>query len=225
MCQPAPVINQFGRDVERVFGIPTTYNQPGPGGVFLGSVGDQAHSTRASSHNCASAPGGQESPVNGVAYHPGYAHAWDGRPRTKAIGEAMRAATLKDRRCRYVLFDNVGTKPNGETWTLDHPTWHVSMNPGTHDDTRPFFDEGDLFTMGQFEQIMDRLPGEKQQARDRNRVKAIGQLARANNRMLEELTDAQANERKVDLKTLSAARAARDAALLILDELDQEEDE
>src|SRR5688572_30801373 len=107
MCQPAPVVERYGKDMALIFGIPREFNVPGPGGVFLGSVGDQAHSTRASSHNCASAPGGQESPVNGVSYAPQFAHAWDARPKTKAIGEEMRAATLKDPRCRYVLYDNV----------------------------------------------------------------------------------------------------------------------
>lgn len=135
MCSPAPVINQLGRDMAAHFGIPTTYGQPGPGGVFLGSVGDQAHSMRRSSHNCAGAPGGQES----GNYAPQYAHAWDARPSSHEHGMKMVRALLRDPRVRYVIFDSVGYKANGETWSTYHPTFHVSMNPGTHNDTRPFF--------------------------------------------------------------------------------------
>lgn len=135
MCQPAPVINRLGRDMADHFGIPTTYGQYGPGGVFLGSVGDQAHSTRRSSHNCAGAPGGQES----GDYAPQYAHAWDARPSSHEHGMAMVRALLRDPRVRYCIYDGTGYKPNGETWSTYHPTFHVSMNPGTHDDTRPFF--------------------------------------------------------------------------------------
>lgn len=182
MCQPAPVALAYGRDVARVFAIPETYGVQGPGGVHLGIVGDQAHASHASSHNCAP---NQESPVNGVAYHPNYAHAWDARPATKAIGEAMRAATLRDDRCRYVLYDNVGTKPNGETWTLDHPTYHVSFLPGTHDIIRPFFDEGDeLMGVGddilaKLREIDDDLPEKAAFERLQARVRAIGPALRA----------------------------------------------
>lgn len=139
MCSPAPVINRLGKDMAEHFGIPEQYNTPGPGGVFLGSVGDQAHSVRRSSHNCAGAPGGQESSVNGVYYAGQYAHAWDARPSSHEHGMAMVRALLKDPRVRYVIYDSVGYKPSGETWSTYHPTFHVSMLPGTHDDTRPFF--------------------------------------------------------------------------------------
>ena len=135
MCSPAPVINRLGRDMAEHFGIPTTYGQPGPGGVFLGSVGDQAHSMRRSSHNCAGAPGGQES----GDYAPQYAHAWDARPSSHEHGMAMVRACLRDSRVRYVIFDSVGYKPDGSTWSTYHPTFHVSLLPGTHDDTRPWF--------------------------------------------------------------------------------------
>lgn len=135
MCSPAPVINRLGRDMAEHFGIPTTYGQPGPGGVFLGSVGDQAHSMRRSSHNCAGAPGGQES----GDYAPQYAHAWDARPSSHEHGMKMVRALLQDPRVRYVIFDSVGYKPDGDTWSTYHPTFHVSMLPGTHDDVRPFF--------------------------------------------------------------------------------------
>lgn len=158
MCSPAPIVERFILDVEAAFGIPATYNTPGPGGVFLGSVGDQAHSVRRSSHNCAEAPGGQESPVNGVAYARQYAHAADYRPSTKAIGEALAAATLKDPRVRYVIYDNKGRYPDGRTWATDHPTWHVSFLPGTHDDTRPFFDQqSDDLTEAEVQAIVDAI--------------------------------------------------------------------
>lgn len=137
MCSPARVINRLGVDMEAHFGIPQGYNVPGPGGVFLGSVGDQAHSMRRSSHNCAGAPGGQES----GNYAPQYAHAWDARPSSHSHGTKMVRALLRDDRVRYVIFDNVGYKPDGETWSTYHPTFHVSMLPGTHDDTRPFFED------------------------------------------------------------------------------------
>lgn len=139
MCVPAPAINQLGRDWARHFGIPEQYNTPGPGGVFLGSVGDQAHSYRTSSHNCAGAPGGQESPVNGVDYAPQYAHARDARPSSHELGMRMVREHLRDPRVRYVIFDSVGYKPDGTTWSTYHPTFHVSLLPGTHDDTRPWF--------------------------------------------------------------------------------------
>lgn len=135
MCSPAPVINRLGRDMAEHFGIPTTYGQSGPGGVFLGSVGDQAHSVRRSSHNCAGAPGGQES----GDYAPQYAHAWDARPSSHEHGMRMVRALLADPRVRYVIYDSVGYKPDGDTWSTYHPTFHVSMLPGTHDDVRPFF--------------------------------------------------------------------------------------
>lgn len=135
MCSPAPVINRLGRDMAEHFGIPERYNTPGPGGVFLGSVGDQAHSVRRSSHNCAGAPGGQES----GDYAPQYAHAWDARPSSHEHGMRMVRALLADPRVRYVIYDSVGYKPDGDTWSTYHPTFHVSMLPGTHDDVRPFF--------------------------------------------------------------------------------------
>lgn len=175
MCQPAPVCLQFIADVEARFDIPATYNKPGPGGVYLGSVGDQAHATRKSSHNCAPM---QESPVNGVAYAPGYAHAVDYRPATKKLGEEMAALTLADPRCRYVIYDNVGRYPDGDTWTTSHPTWHVSFLPGTHNDVRPFFattDQGDL-TMADIDKLIEVTRNQGKQTR--NTIKNQGVLTR-----------------------------------------------
>jgi hypothetical protein len=165
MCQPAPVVDRFGQDVAEHFLIPAAYNVPGPGGVFLGSVGDQNHATRRSSHNCAPM---QEEPVDGVSYHPDYAHAWDARPKTTAIGEAMAAATLTDPRVRYVIFDGVGRKPDGERWATDHPTFHVSFLPGTHDDTRPFFtdQEVDDVTAEDLEAIRTIVQNNAEKVRD-----------------------------------------------------------
>lgn len=227
-CSPAPEVNRFGDDVAEHFGIPYVYNQPGPGGVFLGSVGDQGHHGHASSHNCA--PNPQESPVNGVSYAPQYAHAYDARPVNHELGMRLVRATLADKRVRYVNYDNVRYYPDGSTDDpIDHPTFHVSFLPGTTNDTRPFFtDEGDL-TVADIRELKDhidkRTDGEEQRKRDRNRAKATAALSRSTNRMVEELLAAQAEGRKVDLATLKAARAARDAALLILDELDKQEDD
>jgi hypothetical protein len=186
MCSPAPVVLQFGRDAERRFGIPTVYGRPGPGGEYLGSVGDQAHSTRRSSHNCASAPGGQESPVNGVSYAGQYAHAWDCRPATRAIGEDLCAATIADARTRYVIYDNTIRYPSGRRSGTSHPTFHVSFLPGTHADIRPFFAAQETLTVADIKTLTDKLdridrkvPGLEQQKRDRARIKAIGSLLRA----------------------------------------------
>lgn len=223
MCSPAPVVNRYGSDVADRFGIPTTYGVPGPGGVFLGSVGDQAHATRTSSHNCA--PNSQESAVNGVAYHPDFAHAWDCRPASNEIGMDMVRATLPDRRVRYINFADVRYFPDGRTESTDHPTYHVSFLPGTHDDTRPFFgatDQGDL-TMADAKAILDKLndldgkvPGLEQQKRDRNKTKARDRLARADHELLVEIAAAQDDARPIDRKILKAARDAADAARLAL---------
>ena len=156
MCSPARVIDRYGADVADRFGIPYVYNQPGPGGVYLGSVGDQAHASRTSSHNCA--PNSQESPVNGVSYHPNFAHAWDARPATHEIGMAMVRETLADPRVRYINFADVRYFPDGRTEYTDHPTFHVSMLPGTHDDTRPFFtDQSDELSEAEVEAIVKAI--------------------------------------------------------------------
>lgn len=132
-CSPAEVIDQYGADVERVFGIPYEYLKYGPGGVFLGSVGNQAHQTHLSSHNCAPM---QES----GNYDPNHAHAYDARPANAEIGMRLVRATLADDRVRYVNYNNVRYYPDGHTDNpIDHPTFHVSMLPGTTNDTRPFF--------------------------------------------------------------------------------------
>jgi hypothetical protein len=90
MCQPAPVVERFGIDVAEHFLIPRAYNVPGPGGVFLGSVGDQAHATRKSSHNC----GAMQEDGD---YADEFAHAWDCRPKTAVIGYALVKATARSR--------------------------------------------------------------------------------------------------------------------------------
>lgn len=227
-CSPAKVVDTFGACVAETFAIPYVFNQPGAGGVFLGSVGDQSHHGHASSHNCA--PNPQESPVNGVGYDPNHAHAYDARPVNRTVGMQLVRATLADDRVRYVNYDNVRYYPDGSTDDpIDHPTFHVSFLPGTTNDTRPFFtDEGDL-TVADIAELKDhidkRTDGEEQRKRDRNRAKATAALSRSTNRMVEELLTAEAEGRKVDLATLKAARAARDAALLILDELDKQEDD
>lgn len=215
MCSPAPVCERFIADVEARFDIPAVYNQPGPGGVYLGSVGDQAHATRKSSHNCAPM---QESPVDGVAYAPNFAHAVDYRPASEAIGEEMARLALQDPRVRYVIFDNVGRKPDGSTWTTDHPTWHVSFLPGTHDDTRPFFDtQSDQLTEEEVEAIVKAIEAQtkvmqaqgrltrgviqKQHAADRRQQ---AQLAKDNAAILK----AEADERAADDEIKAAEKDA-----------------
>lgn len=133
-CAEAPVARQFRDEVAAGFDV-----------TYLGIVGDQAHQTRRSSHNCAPM---QEGPIDGVAYHPGHAHAYDCRPATSEIGFALVTATLADPfgRVRYVLYADHGWYPDGTfedisdnpTWDLDHDTFHVSFLPGTTFDTRPF---------------------------------------------------------------------------------------
>jgi hypothetical protein len=222
MCQPAPVVNRYGRDVASRFGIPAVFNQPGPGGVFLGSVGDQAHATRKSSHNCAPM---QEDPVGGVDYHPNFAHAWDARPATKQIGEKLAAETLKDPRVRYVIYDNVGRKPNGERWSTDHPTFHVSFLPGTHNDTRPFFDQtGGLMpddVKDLKELIEKRTDGKEQRQRDRAKLTAIGRVARETAVAVAEIAEAVNADKRIDKATLAAVRNNADALALILSEDDE----
>jgi BMFP domain-containing protein YqiC len=169
MCSPAPVVNRYGQDVAAQFLIPAAYNVPGPGGVFLGSVGDQAHATRKSSHNC----GAMQEDGD---YADEFAHAWDCRPKTAVIGYALVKATLADDRVRYVLYADHGWKPDGtfeditdnEQWDLDHDTFHVSFLPGTHNDTRPFFtDQGaDDVTAEDLEKIRDIVQNNTEKVRD-----------------------------------------------------------
>jgi hypothetical protein len=233
MCTPAEVIDAYGESVARTFGIPYVYNRPGPGGVYLGSVGDQAHSVRASSHNCASAPGGQES----GPYHPGHAHAWDARPANTEIGYEMVRQTLMDDRVRYVLYADHGWYPDGtfeditdnEQWDLDHDTFHVSMKPGTHDDTRPFFTEGDELVgetadkiLNHVEDIDRKMPGREQQQRDRAKATATGRLVRSNADLLVEIAEAVNADKKIDAATLRVARSNRDKLALLLDGEDED---
>lgn len=144
MCQPAPVAERCWADTEARWGDDV---------YFLGIVGDQAHSTRRSGHNCGSAPGGQESPVDGVAYDPSYAHALDiGHGGNRPLAARIRADLLADPRTRYVIDNGTGYYPDhrgGGTFasTGHDEHLHVSFMPGTTHDTRPFYTDPGGFTV------------------------------------------------------------------------------
>lgn len=120
---------------------------------FLGIIASSQHSAdcHSSSHNCASTCGGQEGPVNGVAYDPRYAHALDtGVGSNLVIGYEIVDAYCHDPRCRYCIYRGViyyglayRAGPNGTIMTgrgSGHPTHvHRSFLPGTTFDTRPFY--------------------------------------------------------------------------------------
>lgn len=146
MCQAAPVAKQAWTDTLAHW----------PGVTFLGIVGDQNHQTRHSSHNCAPM---QES----GNYDPNYAHALDvGHGGNRTLAAAIRVAFLADPRTRYVIDNGTGYKPDGSTFrSTGHTTHvHVSFQPGTTFDTRPFhggttqgdedlpLNDADLFTIG-----------------------------------------------------------------------------
>lgn len=134
MCQAAPVAERLWADVHAAH----------PATTFLGIVGDQAHSLRRSSHNCGSAPGGQESPIGGVAYDPDYAHALDiGVGTDRDLALAIIGVLVDDPRTRYCIYDGDLYYPDGDDEpdadATGHPTHvHWSGKPGTTRDTRPF---------------------------------------------------------------------------------------
>lgn len=144
-CTAAPIVGAAWRDDYARFGSRVTY---------LGGPASAQHSAdcHASSHNCASTCGGQESPVNGVAYDPRYAHAIDvGVGQDQALGMQIVNARVRDPRVRYCIFRGVGyyghayrpPGPGGATRTFTasgHPTHvHTSFLPGTTFDVRPFY--------------------------------------------------------------------------------------
>lgn len=155
MCNPAPVAQAAWRDVQKIES----------GLVYLGICGDFAHSQRRSGHNCGQAPGGQESPVNGVSYDTRYCHALDvGHGGDRAKAKRIRDAFLADSRTRYVIDDGIGYYPphrgGGTFRSTGHTTHvHVSFMPGTTFDVRPFFSgsapttEGSWLMAGEKEEI------------------------------------------------------------------------
>lgn len=133
MCQEAPVARRCWEDAQRRWN----------GVYFLGIIGDQAHQSSPSSHNCAPM---QESPLNGESYHPEYAHALDiGHGGAGYKAAAIRKALLADERTRYVIDRGVGyygkAHPKSGTFASSghHTHVHASFMPGTTFDTRPFF--------------------------------------------------------------------------------------
>jgi len=109
MCSPSPVASKCWLEVDRVW----------PEVTYLGIVGDQAHQTRVSGHNCGAL---QESslinPATGLltAYPDQYAHALDiGHGGNRSLATEIRTRLLADpqKRVRYVI-------DNG---TIYYPEW------------------------------------------------------------------------------------------------------
>lgn len=144
MCQPAPVASAAWRDDQARYGNRVS---------FLGIVGDQAHQARTSGHNCGLR---QESPVNGVDYPDGYAHAGDTGVASAEVGLEIVNARVRDPRVRYCIFRGVGyyghhyrpPGPGGVTRTFrasGHPDHvHTSYLPWATFDTSPFYAAGKL---------------------------------------------------------------------------------
>lgn len=134
MCQPAPVATACWESAEARYGSRVS---------FLGIVGDQSHQTRTSGHNCAPR---QES----GAYDPNFAHALDiGHGGNRALAAEIRNALLGDLRTRYVIDNGVGYYPphrGGGTFSSSGHTTHVhvSFQPGTTYQTKPFFGPGPM---------------------------------------------------------------------------------
>jgi len=134
MCSPAPVATACWESASARYGNRVSY---------LGIVGDQAHSTRTSGHNCAPR---QES----GSYDPNFAHALDiGHGGNRGLAAEIRNALLGDLRTRYVIDNGVGYYPphrGGGTFSSSgHSTHvHVSFQPGTTYQTKPFFGPGPM---------------------------------------------------------------------------------
>lgn len=132
-CSPAPVALRLWHDTQTRYGARVSY---------LGIVGDSAHATRVSGHNCGPL---QESPIGGVDYDDDYAHALDIKVNgDRALALAIVALLLLDTRTRYVIFDGVGYYPahrgGGTFESFDHEDHvHWSGMPGSTFDTRPFY--------------------------------------------------------------------------------------
>ena len=104
---------------------------------FLGIIGDQAHQTQHSSHNCAPM---QES----GQYNPNYAHAVDIGVDSRTTGDSIWRAIKHDRRIRYAIFARRLLYPDwrggGTAWASDHDGHiHISLVPGSTFDTSPYY--------------------------------------------------------------------------------------
>lgn len=121
------------------------------GGVDSGARGDSRHCSGRSSHNAAIGGCKQESPLNGVAYHPNFVHAWDWghhyAPGYKDVGNYLLHGPGQ-KYVRYIIMDGTiyypdhrggGSEPSsGHTWHM-----HISWMPGTHNLTGVnWFDSG-----------------------------------------------------------------------------------
>ncbi len=145
-CTAAPVVlAAFDADRAR-YGTRVSY---------LGGPASASHSAdcHASSHNCASTCGGQESPINGVRYDPRYAHATDTYVGAdKRLGQDIVWWRIRDPRTRYCIFDGVlyyglhnPDHRGGTARASGHPTHvHTSWLPGTTFDVSGFYGDGGL---------------------------------------------------------------------------------
>jgi hypothetical protein len=135
MCQPAPTAQACWRDAQNFES----------GLTYLGICGDYAHSMRQSGHNCAQAPGGNESAIGGVDYVAEYCHALDiGHGGDRGKAQRMRDALLSDSRVRYVIDNGTGYYPphrgGGTFSSTGHETHvHVSFMPGSTNRVEPYF--------------------------------------------------------------------------------------
>lgn len=187
---------------------------------FLGIIGDTAHQGRTSSHNCAPR---QESPVGGVRYHPGYAHALDVKVfGDRALGLEIVNARCHDPRVRYCIFQAViyygihyRPGPNGTILTgksSGHPDHvHTSFLPGTTFDTSPFYQNAsdEEFDMDAVTEI-------------KNAVLVMGV------KVLEELADTEERLLRAEWKTRRAVKdqdATDDALAAAVDDIAKRLDE
>ncbi len=135
MCIEAPTAKACWRDA---LGVEK-------GLTYLGICGDDRHSVKQSSHNCAHTPGGNESALNGIDYPADYCHAIDiGHGGDRAKAKRLRDALLPDSRVRYVIDNAIGYYPEhrggGTFASSEHVTHiHVSFMPGSTFDVRPYF--------------------------------------------------------------------------------------
>jgi len=143
-----------------------------------------------------------------VSYNPNFAHAWDARPSSREIGMAMVRETLADNRTRYINFADVRYFPDARTESTDHPTLHVSFLPGTHNDTRPFFDSDEEIDVAAEQRIIAVIEA-KHALRRRNELKIL--------RKLNTIRAAQTSIKREELAVIKRETDEIDAAIAELD--------